>query len=125
MQHGAESKNYKLTMEVSLYLSHELTEHLKSKGMVRNITIHDTPEENSVSEHLNRTLLEHAWEIHLTIELPKFLWTESVQHAVCLKNCTSMHVLDGKTLYEMVHGTKPDLTDLPEWGTRVFILKED
>ena len=27
--------------------------------------------------------------------------------------------------YEPVHGVKPDLSDLPEWGTRAFVLKED
>ncbi|KAF8532320.1 hypothetical protein JB92DRAFT_2571350, partial [Gautieria morchelliformis] len=61
----------------------------------------------------------------LTANLPKFLWTESVQHVVWLKNrMTSTCTLDGKTPYEMVHGMKPDMTDLPEWSTRIFVLKE-
>ena len=25
--------------------------------------------------------------------------------------------------YEVMHQTKPDLTDLPEWGARVFVMK--
>ena len=25
----------------------------------------------------------------------------------------------------MVHGIKPDLADLPEWGTKLFVLKEN
>ena len=93
--------------------------------MVRSLTVHDTPEENGVSEWLNHPLLEHAQAIHHMADLPKFLWTESVQHAVWLKNQTSMCVLDGKTPYEMLHKMKPDLTDLPEWGARVYTLKED
>ena len=123
MQHGAKIKELR-TEHRGEYLSHEFTEHLKSKGMVRNLTIHDMLEENGMSECLNRTLLEHAWAMHLTVGLPKFLWTELVQHAVWLKNCTSMCALNGKTLYELVHGMRPDLTDLLEWGARVFILKE-
>ena len=42
------------------YLSKEFTTYLKSKGTVRSLTVHDTPEENRVSEWLNHTLLEHA-----------------------------------------------------------------
>jgi GAG-pre-integrase domain/Integrase core domain/Pol polyprotein, beta-barrel domain len=80
------------------YLSEEFSTHLKSKGMVRSMTVHDTPEENGVSERLNRTLLEHARAMHLTVGLPKFLWMESVQHAVWLKNRTSTCALDGKTI---------------------------
>jgi hypothetical protein len=34
------------------YLSQDFTTHLKSKGMVRSLTVHDMPEENGVSEHL-------------------------------------------------------------------------
>ena len=45
---------------------------------------------------------------------PKFLWTESVHHVVWLKNRTSTHALNGKMLYELVHGVIPDLSDLPE-----------
>jgi len=67
-------------------LSDEFSAHLKSKGMVRSLTVHDTPEENGVSERLNCTLLEHTRAMHLAVGLPKFLWTESVQHAVWLKN---------------------------------------
>src|SRR5882724_5808371 len=33
--------------------------------------------------------------------------------------------LQPKTPYEMIHGTKPNLTGLPEWGSKVFVLKQD
>jgi hypothetical protein len=36
-----------------------------------------------------------------------------------------MHALDGKTPYKMVHGLKPDLANLPEWGMKLFVLKQD
>jgi hypothetical protein len=98
--------------------------HLKSKGTVQSLTVHDTPEENGVSERLNPMLLEHVRAMHLTAGLSKFLWMESIQHAVWLKNQTSMHALDGKTPYKLTHHEKPNLTDLLECGTRIFTLKE-
>ena len=80
-QHGAKIKRLQTDCGGE-YLSEEFTSHLKSKGTVRSLTVHDMLEENGVSEWLNRTLLEHARAMHLTAGLPKFLWTESVQHAV-------------------------------------------
>ena len=56
-------------------------------------------------------------------QLAKTLWPETVHHAVWLKNRTSTHALNGKTPYEIMHQTKPDLTNLPEWGARVFEMK--
>ena len=59
----------------------------------------------------------------MTAQLPKALWPETIHQAVWLKNRTSTHALNGKTPYEVMHKTKPDLTDLPEWGARVFMMK--
>ena len=58
-QHAAKIKHLQ-TDQGGGYLSHEFTTHLKSKGTIRSLTVHDTPEENGVSEQLNWTLLEHA-----------------------------------------------------------------
>jgi hypothetical protein len=53
--------------------------------------------------------------------LPKFLWAEAVVHAVYLKNRTSTRVLENKTPYEALHGKKPNLANLPEWGMKVWV----
>ncbi|KAF8575077.1 hypothetical protein K439DRAFT_1370798 [Ramaria rubella] len=58
-------------------------------------------------------------------ELPKFLWSELVHHATWLKNRMSTCTLPyNKTPFELMFNSKPDLSDLPEWGTKVFVLKE-
>jgi Pol polyprotein, beta-barrel domain/Integrase core domain/GAG-pre-integrase domain len=84
-QHGTKIERLQ-TDRGGEYLSEEFTTYLKSKGMIRSLIVHDTPEENGMSERLNRTLLEHARAMHLGADLPKFLWAESIQHAVWLKN---------------------------------------
>ena len=58
----------------------------------------------------------------LASDLPKFLWTESVQHTVWLKNCTTTHALDGQTPFEIMFKMKPNLKNIPEWGACIFIL---
>jgi hypothetical protein len=87
--------------------------------------MHDTPEQNGVAERLNQTLIEHPRAMHYAADLPKFLWPESIQHTFWLKNHTSTYLLDGKTPYELLFNKKLDLTNLPEWGTKVWVLKED
>ena len=60
----------------------------------------------------------------MTGQLPKNLWPETIHHAVWRKNQTSTRALNGKTPYEVMYGVKPNLADLPDWGARVFIMKE-
>ena len=105
------------------YLSNEFTKHLKGKGTIRTLTVHDTPEENGVVEQLNRTLLEHVCAMLMTAELPKNLWPETIHHAVWLKNRTSTQAPNGKTPFEVMHNAKLNLSDLPDWDTRVFMLR--
>ena len=50
---------------------------------------------------------------------------ESIQHTAWLKNCTTTYQLDGKMPFEMLFGKKPDLSGLPEWGAKVWVLKEE
>jgi len=106
------------------YLSEEFTAHLKIRGTVHSLTVHDTPKENGVPEHLNHMLFEHMCAMMLASGLPKFLWTETVQHATWIKNCTATCALNGKTPYEMLFKSKPHLKDLLEWGAHIYVLRE-
>jgi len=60
----------------------------------------------------------------IAANLPKFLWTETLQHTTWLKNRTAMCVLGGKTPFKMIHKSKPNLEGLPEWGVHIFMLYE-
>ena len=104
------------------YLGKEFTSYLASKGTVRKLTIHNTPEYNGVSERFNRTLLERTRALLHSSKLPKNLWGETITHIVWLKNRTSTCALpEGKTPYEMLYGKKPNLENLHEWGSEVWV----
>jgi transposase InsO family protein len=103
------------------YMSEEFSDHLAEAGTVRRLTIHDTPEYNGVAERLNRTILERVRAILHASELPKFLWAEAVKHAVYLKNRTSTRALTSMTPFQAMFGAKPDLSNLPEWGVKVWV----
>jgi hypothetical protein len=89
------------------YLSEEFHQHLAAHGMKHQLTVHDTPKENGVAEHLNQTLLEYPCAMLIGSDLPKFLWGEVVTHATYPKNWMSIWALPNQTLFEVTHGIKP------------------
>ena len=69
------------------YLSIAFNEHLKRKGIKRQLTVPGTPQQNGVAERANRTLQEIARSILCTANLPDIFWAaEAVLTAVILKN---------------------------------------
>jgi hypothetical protein len=103
------------------FTSDEFAAHLRSQGTEQRLTTHDTPEHNGIAEALNRRLLERVRAMLHQSALPKFLWGEAILHATYLKNRTATFVLGDKTPYEALTGKKPNISNLPEWGTRVWV----
>ena len=103
------------------YLSNEFSQHLKSKGTERCITVHDMPEHNGVAECLNRMLIEHVHAMLHASGLPKNLWGEAVMHVTWLKNRSSMRHLGTKMPYEALYQKKPNLSNIPVWGCRIKV----
>jgi hypothetical protein len=119
-QHGAKIKALH-TNHGGEYLSNAFGAHLSVNETICRITVHDMLEQNGVSERLNRTLLKRARAMLHASTLPKSLWGEAVNHGVWLKNHTSTKALDGKMLHEALTGSKPDLSNLREWGSKVWV----
>ncbi|KJA26565.1 hypothetical protein HYPSUDRAFT_116541, partial [Hypholoma sublateritium FD-334 SS-4] len=54
-------------------------------------------------------------------KLPKFLWGEALCHAVFVKNRTWTRSLKDTTPFEMLTGSKPDLSNIHPWGCKVSV----
>lgn len=106
------------------YLRHDFVAHLKSKGTIQKLSIHDTHQESRVAERRNRTIIKRAQAFLHASGLPKNLWAEAVRHAVWLLNQTTMKAIEGMTPYEAAFGKKPDLRRLREWGEKVWVHVE-
>lgn len=104
-------------------MSDEFLAHLGLQGITHHTTVHDTPEENGIAKRLNCTLLERIRAMLHSSGLPRQLWAEAVRHTVWLKNRTSTRALEGRTPYEVTYGKRPNLLNLPEWGTKVHTKK--
>ena len=106
------------------YTSNEFRDYLASRGTIRRLTTHDSPQQNGKAERLNRTLIEHVRAMLFDSQLPKFLWGEALMHATYLRNRTTTHNTPKSTPFEKATGNKPDLSFLPRFGAKVWIHVE-
>jgi hypothetical protein len=94
------------------YLSEAFNEHLMAAGTAQWLTVHDTPQLNGITEHLNQMLLEQIQALRHLMGLPDFLWGEALHHTMWLKNRMAMQMLDNKTPFEVLFGSPPNFSGL-------------
>ena len=58
------------------YKVKEFVAHLKSKGTIAKLTVHDTLQHNGVAECRNCTIVKHIWALLHASSLPRSLWGE-------------------------------------------------
>jgi hypothetical protein len=107
------------------YLSMEFEKYLKDHGIVRQLTVHDSPQQNGVAERLNRTLVTHARAMLIAKDMPLFLWAEAINYATWLKNCLPSRAIPGHTPYSLIHKSKPSLALAHEFGCKVYVHTTD
>jgi hypothetical protein len=73
-----------------------------------------TPQSNGLAERMNRTLIESVRTTLLQYGLPKSLWAEALANAVEIKNRIPRD--DGKSAYESLTGTKPNIERFKPFG---------
>jgi hypothetical protein len=107
------------------YLSAEFDQYLLDRGITRQLTVHDSTQQNGVAKCLNCTLVEHMRAMLLVKNLPKFLWAEAINYATWLKNRLPLRAIPGHMPYELVHRTKPNLALARKFGTAVYVFLQD
>lgn len=106
------------------FLGEESDRHLEQKGTERSATAHDTPEHNGIAERGNQTIVERARAMLLDSGLPRLLWGYAVLYSTWLTNRLPTSALNGKTPYEALYKSKPDLSRAHKFGCRVFVKRE-
>src|SRR3954464_15056363 len=104
------------------YMSHEFDDHLKSCGIVPQVTPPGTPQRNGVSERRNRTLLDMVRSMMSQSDLPLSFWGYALETpAFTLNRVPSKSVV--KTPYDMWAGKNPSLSFLKIWGCDAFVKR--
>ena len=97
------------------YVNTELTQYLKSRGILHQTTIPYTPEQIGAAERLNRTLMERARAMLSDAGLPKEVWAEAVITANYIR-CRSPAAKKLRTPWELFFGQKPDVSHADLWS---------
>jgi len=103
------------------FMSKEFIKHHKEQGTQSELTVHDSPPQNGVSEQGMRTRAEAMRALLLSSGLLRNLWAEAMSHSVWLQNRTGTRALKGKTPCEMVNGKKPYLGGIQEFGVAAYV----
>ena len=111
------------------YTSTEFESYLKNSGIEHQYTIPKTPEQNGVSERMNRTLVKKVRSMLADSGLPQKIWAEALSTAVYLINRSPTKALDkttpfeawyGKKPFEAWYGKKPNVSHLRVFGSSAY-----
>ena len=102
------------------YTSAEFHNYLKKEGIRHERTIPKAPEQNGVSERMNRTLVESVSSMLADTNISHMVWAESLLTAVYLRNRSPTKAIHGKTPCEALTGEKPDVAHLQTFGCMAF-----
>lgn len=99
-----------------------MKEELKVQGITLELTTPYTPEQNGVSERLNRTLITTAKAMPFGAKLPLEFWGEAVMTANCLRNRSPIGPRNVSP-EEAFTGRKPKIGYLRVFGCKAYALK--
>ena len=103
-------------------MSHEFDDHLKSCGIVPQLTPPGTPQRNGVSERRNQTLLDMVRSMMSRTDLPLSFWGYCLETTTFTLNRVPSKSVE-KTPHEMWTGKNPSLSFLMIWGCEAFVKR--
>ncbi|GKB08315.1 retrotransposon protein, putative, ty1-copia subclass [Tanacetum coccineum] len=105
------------------YLSHEFVNHMKSYGIISQLTPPYTPQHNKVFERRNQTLLDMVRSMMNLTALPKSFWGYALKTAARILNMVPTKKVD-RMPYEIWHGKSPRLSYLRGWGCEALVKRD-
>jgi hypothetical protein len=105
------------------FLANELKSFFAEKGIIHDLTVPYTPQQNGVAERFNRTIKEKARCMLSDAGLEETWWGEAVVTACLLRNISPV---SGKTCtpWELFTGKVPDVSRLKVFGCRAYVKQE-
>jgi hypothetical protein len=101
------------------YASSAAQDFYKQHGIQWEPTAPYSPQQNGVSERLNRTIMERVRCMLYDTNLSKKLWQEAARTVVYLKNRSpASSIAKDTTPYELWHGKRPNLEHIRTFGSK-------
>ena len=103
------------------YTSKDFNSFCTKKEISRQFTSPYSPQQNGISERLNRIIIESARSMRHLASLPLYFWAEACCTAVYLHNRSPTAALENITPFECLYGKKPDVSHLGVFGCVCYI----
>lgn len=106
------------------YLSTPLKKWLKERGTHHEVTTAHSPKSNGAAERLNRTLMDMAQTMMLTLDpdIRNCMWVEAVNTANYRRNRVyNNSCKKDMTTFESIHGNPPNLSHLRVFGCAAYV----
>ncbi|KAJ4967885.1 hypothetical protein NE237_014586 [Protea cynaroides] len=107
------------------FCSSEFNKFCTDSGIVRHCTVRHTPQQNGVAERMNMTLMERARCMLSNSGLEKDFWSEAVNTACYLVNCSPSTAIECKTPNEVWSGKPSDYSNLKVFGCPAYYHVKD
>ncbi|GJS55873.1 retrotransposon protein, putative, ty1-copia subclass [Tanacetum coccineum] len=105
------------------YLSQEFLDHLRSRGIISQLTPPYMSQHNGVLEKRNRTLLDMVQSMMSLTTFPVSFWGYALESVACILNMVPTKKVN-KTPYEMWHEKVPNLSYLKVWGCEALVKRD-
>lgn len=106
------------------YIDNNFVTYMKTKGIQYDRTAPSTPQQNSIAERKNRTLIEMARCMLIESGMAKTFWGEAVMMANYIQNRLPWKNIE-KTPYEIWFGAKPSIQHFKKFGSKCFVFIPD
>lgn len=120
--HAGQRVKYLWSNNGGEYTFEEFQRHCTEEGMTHHFTTVYTPQQNAVSERLNRTVLEKVRSMLGKSDILRELWAEAVNTAIYLVHLFSSSAISLSTPLDLKHKRMADYTCLRVFGSIAYTL---
>ena len=106
------------------FMSHDLDEFCNEFAVARSFSVPYAPPQNAQAERMWRTLLEPTRVMLTQARIHDVFWSYAIRHACQCHNVMPSHTLP-HTPWQMLTGSKPDVSKFRAWGCLVWYLIPD
>jgi transposase InsO family protein len=102
-------------------MSASFAEYFANQGVERHHSAPHTPQQNSVVERCNQSVVAMVCALLKQRGMPTIYWAEAMSTAVFLLNRSPTQALSDKTPYEAWHASKPAVKFLRTFGCLAYV----
>nr|GEZ71368.1 retrovirus-related Pol polyprotein from transposon TNT 1-94 [Tanacetum cinerariifolium] len=105
------------------FLNQTLHAYFAAEGILHQMSVARTPEQNGVVERQNRTLVEATRTLLSAAKVPLFFWAEAIATACFTQNRSLVIPRHEKTPYHIINDRKPSVKFFHIFGSVCYIVR--